>query len=361
MAYLTVFKPVGDVLVGLVFNKDIQLKKTDHSLTLLFLGIAGGTHEGPTLSDTIIFAHIDPVQHTVALFSIPRDLWIPEMGAKINTAYATGQERDQNGIVFAKTVVEKMIGKPIDYVLVANFSGFVQLIDLLGGVDIQVMHALDDYEYPIEGKEKDPCGHSEEELQILATASSQLEAFPCRYKHIYFEKGLHHMNGERALEYVRSRRAKGDEGTDFARSRRQQEVISALKTKLLSLGTLSNPLKVFDIYNVVKENLDTNITTEEFDDFIRLAQKMKDAPIKSIVIDTGDDKEKRPGILANPPASEEYSYQWVLIPRRGNGDFSEIHTYVDCLIKGNACNIKEDTIQISTHKNQYREPMRKKI
>lgn len=337
---------LSSFLWGLVFKKTIQLKKTDSSINILALGVGGGEHQGPNLSDTIIFAHIDPTKNKVDVISIPRDLWIPDISAKVNTAYAYGEEKEGRGIELTRAVIEKVIGQEINYTIVINFKAFTQLVDLLGGLDVNVKRTFDDYEYPIEGKETDPCDHAEEELITLATFSSQLEVFPCRYTHVHFDKGVAHMNGEKALQYVRSRHAEGFEGTDFARSDRQHQVILATKDKLLSLGTLFNPVKLIGIYNVLRNNINTNINPSEMDDFIRLAQKMKESKINNAVIDAGDNKEKRLGLLQNPPSFEQYMGQWVLIPRKGNGDFSEIHEYIKCNIDGKLCKISEDGILI---------------
>lgn len=337
------------LLFELVFNKEIQLKHATDELNILVLGIGGGTHEGPELTDTIILAHVNQSKNTVQLFSLPRDLWIPELGAKINTAYPFGQSRQNQGLLLARTVVEKVTGIDISYVVVLDFSGFVKLVDHLGGVDVDVKETLDDYEYPITGEETNLCGHAEEELPMLATASSELEAFPCRYKHIHFDKGIQHVSGEQALEFVRSRHAVGAQGTDFARSERQFEVIQAVRNKVLSLGILLNPVKVVGIYNIVKGNVNTDIVSSEYDDFIKLARKMEDVKISSHVIQVGDKEKKTFGLLENPTPSQEFKYQWVLIPRRGNGDFSEIHEYIECIQSGSKeCIITETSIQ-KTH------------
>ena len=103
---------------------------------------------------------------------------------------------------------------------------------MVGGLNVDVERKLDDPEYPISGKEDDPCDHKEEELQALATASSQLEAFPCRYEHLVINPGLQHMDGATALKFVRSRHAKGSEGSDFARSPLPM-VVCCLSTKQL--------------------------------------------------------------------------------------------------------------------------------
>jgi LCP family protein required for cell wall assembly len=315
-------------------QREINLKKEDSNINLLLLGVGGEGHEGPNLTDTIIFASLDEKNKKVTLVSIPRDLWISEIRAKINTAYTLGEEKKKgSGLLLAKAVVQRVIGQPIDYVVKIDFDGFVKAVDLLGGLDVAVERSFDDFSYPVEGKENDSCGKSDEELRALATASAELlyQELPCRYKHIHFERGLQHMDGKTALEFARSRHAQGEEGTDFARSRRQEKIIIAFKQKFFSTQTLLNPVKVLSIYNILQKNIETNIPQDEFDDFLRLAQKLKDAKIQSITIDTGD--EKREGLLVNPPISEDFQFQWVLIPKAGNGNFSQIQEYVSCGIK----------------------------
>jgi len=328
------------IIFQLLFNSEIQLKKANTNTNILLLGTGGGEHEGPNLTDTIIFVTVNEENNKVTPISIPRDLWVPELSAKVNMAYAVGENRRKGGgIVLVKAVIAKILNQQIDYVVRIDFDGFVKAVDVVGGIEVNVANSFEDFEYPIIGKENDPCDQKEEDLKMLATASSQLEAFPCRYDHFRFEGGIQLMNGETALRFVRSRHAKGKEGTDFARSKRQEQVIKAFKDKIFSLNFFLNPAKVIGLYNAVQDSIDTNIKEEEIDDFIKLANKMKEAKIGSAVLDYGDREKKRPGLLVNPPISDEFNMQWVLIPRIGNGDFSEIQKYVECEIKVGNCSI----------------------
>lgn len=334
-------------LFHLAFDKGVKLKQASPTkINILLLGIGGGSHDGPNLTDTIILANLDEAKNKVTLTSIPRDLWAPDLeGAnkKINEAYAQGEvKRKGGGLPLAEAVIGKVTGQQIDYGIRIDFSGFVKAVDTLGGLDINVDNTLDDYVYPISGKEDDTCGFSVEEIQAFtATASANevasQEKFTCRYKHLHFDKGLNHMDGETALEYVRSRHALGAEGSDFARSKRQQKVISAFRDKLFSAQTLINPGKIINLYNIVSSSIDTDIISDEFDDFIRLAQTMKGAKIQSTVIDTGDESSKRVGLLENAPISSEYNNLFVLIPRIGNGNFSEVQSYIACEINTGNC------------------------
>ncbi len=349
------------LLIGAVFfykiyfKKEIELKteKKTGNINVLILGKGGGRHEGPDLTDTIMVAAINPNKNTVTLISIPRDLWIPDLAAKINTAYSYGQERGGQGKLLAKTAVSQAIGKQIDYVLVVDFDAFINLVDHLGGIDINVKRAFDDYKYPITGKEDDLCDHTEEELidlsaQIATGSADAPDVFPCRFEHIRFDQGVRHMDGEEALKFVRSRHGLNGEGSDFARSQRQQDVINAIRDKGLSLGIILNPLKVIGAFNIIKDNIDTNADVREIDDFINLATKMQGAKISSVVLDFGDEGKKRYGLLMHPPISDAQKLQWVLIPRKGDGDFSEIHDYIKCIEDGLTCKIEEKGIDRGT-------------
>lgn len=330
------------VFFQLLFSRDIQLKKNDHSINILLLGVGGAKHEGPDLTDTVIFTSIDPTNKKAVMVSIPRDLWVPDLKTKINVAYADGESKKRGGgLILAKAVVAKILHQPIDYAIRVDFDGFINAIDLVGGIDVDVERSFSDPEYPVVGKENDTCGKSDEEFERLATSSSQLTAFPCRYMTVSFEKGRSLMNGETALQFVRSRHANGVEGTDFARSKRQEKVISGFKDKVFSLQTFFQPGKLLELYSVFQDSIDTDIKQDEYDDFIRLAQGMKDSVITSLVLDDGDGAVKRPGLLVNPPVSSDFEGQWVLIPRVGNGNYSEIHKYIECGIKSSNCVISQ--------------------
>lgn len=328
------------VFLQLLMKHEISLKQTDNRINMLLLGVGGSAHEGPNLTDTIIFTSINLNENTVTLVSVPRDLWVPELSAKINVAYPNGEEKKKgDGLILTKAIVSKVLGQNIDYGVRIDFDGFVKAVDLLGGLDISVERTFDDYIYPIAGKENDLCGHTSSELSFLATISAELDAFPCRYEHIHFDKGIKHMDGEAVLKFVRSRHGEGEEGTDFARSQRQEKVIKAFKDKAFSLAIFTNPAKILGLYDVLRGSIDTDITQDEFDDFIRLAEKLRDAKIQNVVLDYGDEKTQRKGLLVHPAVSEKYKNQWILTPRIGEENFSEIQSYITCQLTSENCKV----------------------
>lgn len=330
------FKPVYEY----TFNRNIELKKTEtQKINLLLLGIGGGTHDGPLLTDTMIFASIDPQTKKVTLISIPRDFWIANQKTKINTIYAYAEEKEKgSGLKKTEKVVGDIIGQPIDYGFRIDFNGFIKAVDMVGGIDVNVDRTFDDYEYPVPSKENDDCGFKDEEFEKRATAEAQLEAFPCRYQHLHFEQGLTHMDGETALTFVRSRHALGPEGTDFSRSKRQEKIINAFKDKVFAVETILNPVKIINLLAIFSDSIDTDIKENEIDDFVKLAQKMQKAKIESFVLDMGDENSNMPRLLTSPQTSEEFKYQWVIVPTVGVDNYSEIQEFVTCLIKaGIAC------------------------
>src|SRR3990167_10768636 len=251
-------------LFNLFFNREINLTQVSpNKVNILILGIGGGKHEGPLLTDTIMLASIDEGKNKATLTSLPRDLWIPELSGsnkKINTAYSYGElKRKGGGLKLTEAVVRKVTGQNVDYGIKIDFSGFVAAVDIIGGLDINVENTLDDYAYPLSGKEDDTCGNSDENIkEFIATGPAELEIqekFSCRYTRLHFDKGPTHMDGETALKFVRSRHALGLEGSDFARSKRQEKVIQSFKDRLFSLNTFLNPVKILNLIDVIKDSI----------------------------------------------------------------------------------------------------------
>lgn len=334
---------ISPLIFQILFNNRIELKTSEpQRINILLLGIGGEGHDGPKLTDTIILASLNLKDQKVDLISLPRDMWSFDIDGKINGAYARGEaKKEGGGLTLAKSVVGKITGQNVDYVAVIDFSGFVNAVDIVGGLDVNVERTFDDYEYPITGKENDPCGNKEEDLENLATASSQLEVFPCRYEHLHFNRGMNHMDGETALKFVRSRHAKGEEGTDFARSKRQEKVIQAFMDKVFSLNIIANPGKALGLYDTVGSSVDTDVNKNELDDFIKLAQKFRNAKIESVVIDVGDSEKNRGGLLTHPSISDKYNFEWTLVPRNGTDNYREIHEYIRCSLTQDNCTISE--------------------
>lgn len=311
------------IIYDLLFNPFSLLKSSSGRTNVLILGIGGRNHEGPNLTDSMIVLSFDFPKHDTLMISIPRDIYLSSLKDKINSAYAYGQAKKKGGgLILAKSAVEEVIRQPMHYSWLIDFSGFKELVDLVGGVDINVKNTFDDYKYPIEGKENDTC---DEDPDVK-----------CRYEQEHFDKGWQHMDGKRALKYVRSRYADGPEGTDFARSKRQQNLILSLKDKILHHTNWTNLEFDRKLFQSFDKATDTDMNWGETLALGKLFLGIKDNQVRKLTIDSTDEQTGKKGYFMNPP-TYDFNGVWVLIPRVGKDDFSEIEKYVKCFLDNPNC------------------------
>ncbi|MBU0722432.1 LCP family protein [Patescibacteria group bacterium] len=291
--------PIINQIKHLVESADVKLKgETSDRINILLLGIGGKNHDGGLLTDTIILASLKPSEKKLSLLSIPRDLSVPieNMGwQKINSvnAYAEMKIPNSGGLAISQTLND-IFQIPIDYYLTVDFAGFEKIIDDLGSIKVNVKNTFDDYKYPILGNEDAPWEQ--------------------RWEHLHIEQGEQIMNGQLALKYVRSRHALGVEGSDFARSHRQQKVLEAVKGKVLSLSVLFKPNMISKIISDINAHYNTNLKIWEIVKLWGLIKDIKSENIASRVLDNS------PSGLLTDTVGLDGAY--LLSPR--SGDFSEI-------------------------------------
>ena len=286
-----------------------KLASSDNRTNILILG-SDRRYREPGLTDTMIVASVDARSGQVALFSIPRDVWIKNYHSKINALYAIG------GIDTIKKVAGEILDLPIHYYVALDFGGFERAIDAVGGVEITVERDFEDFLYPIPGREADDCGGGDPEHR-------------CRYETLIFKKGLQKMDGKTALKFSRSRQSTGPEGSDFARALRQQKVIIAFKDQVLSLRTLVNPATLSKLFDEYRASVETNIGLLEVERFYSLSTKLKDENVRSYVINKNEAGED---ILYTPADFTPFDGQWILLPRAS--DFSEVRALVQKVLFG---------------------------
>ena len=346
------------------FNNGAQTKslikpkqeKTVYNFHLL--GYGGGNHDGTYLTDTIMVANIDIKVKKVTLFSIPRDLWVrlptksgADFHTKINAVYQLElfpKDFPDLKQTSAKITISQITGLPIDGYISVNFQGFIKAVDILGGIDVEVRRSFTDPEYPIEGKEKELCDKDTEELfkkaepfitpgfnpeerdrqfkdnpkleEFVKNASSSPElAFPCRYEKLEFKQGLTHMDGSTALKFSRSRHSPED-GGDFNRALRQQQVIEAVKNKVISLGFIP---KIIPLMDEFKRDVKTDIGMDIIKKFIGQADKSREFKITSFVL---TDKN----VFKNATSDDG---QFILIPNEGMDNWKGIQIIIKNMIE----------------------------
>ncbi|MFN2744460.1 MULTISPECIES: LCP family protein [Bacillus] len=200
----------------------VDIKKKPFSI--LFMGIEDYATDGDHgRSDSLIVVTLDPKQKTMKMLSIPRDTRVQLASdtsgtkTKINAAYAKGGKEE------TIETVEDFLGIPIDYYATVDFDGFKEVIDEIGGIDVDV---------PFDFDEKSDVSKS---------------------KRIYFKKGNMHLNGEEALAYARMR--KQDKRGDFGRNDRQKQI---LKAALDQISKPQNLAKIDTIAQKASKNIQTN-------------------------------------------------------------------------------------------------------
>ncbi len=265
-----------------------QLKgETEGQINVLLLGMRGNNMPGGgLLADTVMMVMIRPQENKVAILSIPRDLWVkhPEGStqSKINSIHALYEERGENkGMEAMKQVVGEIIGLPIHYAIRIDFNGFKELVNTVGGVDVYLDQPF-----------SEPTQFEGEEALNFSLPA-----------------GKNHLDGQKALFFVRARYA----SSDFERARRQQQILLALKDKMLSIGTLTDFGKVNNILNVLGEDVRTDMDISEMKKFFELANQSQSPQIKQKVLDTSEE-----GLLYSTKADTPEGKTYILLPVGGN-------------------------------------------
>lgn len=287
-------------------------KKNDDRVNIVLLGKAGGNHDGPNLTDSIVVASYNLKTNSATLISIPRDIWSGTLHDKINSAYAYGEAKKKGGgMILGKAEVGAIVGLPIHYAVLIDFDKFKTLIDYFGGIDITVDRSFDDLKFPITGRENDECGGDPEYL--------------CRYEHISFKQGLQHMDGNTALKYVRSRYAIGEEGTDFARNKRQEKILKALSERILMTIKKGNIDTIKNMYSQLDAIISRDITNPEAAYIGKNILLKKSFNLTQFALSED---------LFTVPRKSDYLGKYVLIPT--SGSFNSIHEHIACILKTNS-------------------------
>ena len=231
-----------------------NVRSFDTPMTVLLLGSDRRPSEStPSRTDAIILLRIDPQAQRIAMLSLPRDLLvtIPGYGmARINAAHVYGDVYPKlgGGFALAKQTISQVVNVPIDYAILVDFQGFINVIDTLGGVPVQVTKSLYDPRFP---------------------------TMDYKFREVSFEPGTYTMDGLTTLTYSRIRHP----DNDFERMRRQQGVLAAIANRLRGGGFLQTVETTAQITDALVGHATTDMPRDEI---IALAWQMRATPAANV-------------------------------------------------------------------------------
>jgi LCP family protein required for cell wall assembly len=285
-----------------LLTSEIREKAGDSDrFNLLVLGYGGKGHDGQNLTDSILLYSISLDGGPASQISVPRDLWIESpvgSGAyrKVNSAYATalatGSSPRRAAGVAAKSI-GAALGVPVHGWLTVDFDGFRDLVDALGGVEVDVQRSFT-ARYP---RNDDP-------------------SVDYRWTTVKFQKGKQKMDGETAIRYARARySANPVEGSDFGRAARQQRLVAAIKARLLSPAGV---VRGFAVAGAVEDDVRTNMSVG---DLARIFRRRVD-PDRNVVLSENN-------VLV---ASTSSDGQYILLPQ--GQDWDALRRFVRSSLEG---------------------------
>ncbi len=263
----------------------------DGRTNILLLGKANEKTAGQNLTDTIMIVSFDFSRKKIALLSLPRDLYVQIPGTqtftKLNALYQLDRGNDTEADT-VKQAVSIITGLPIHAFATLDYDGFINIVNLVGGVSVYVDQDLFDPHFP-------GPNYSYETFAI--------------------KKGWQDLDGATALKYVRERHS--DPEGDFGRAKRQQTILSAIKKKAFSLKTILNPIAISDIIDTLGTHIRTDLSLENMQSLIGLADEFDTTNISTAVVDAW----KKDSLLRVSHVPVGSVAMFVLLPR--TGDWSE--------------------------------------
>lgn len=304
------------------FGEPLKADKDGYT-NFVLMGTGGELHEGADLTDSIIVASLDTANKSATLLSIPRDLYVDTtMGDedRINKIYTLAKNKYQDseaGLKIMEKVVSNTVGIDIHYYVKVNFDGFAEVIDEIGGIDMYIDETIDDPFYPKEGT--------------------------IGYDPFYLSKGNHHLDGETALKYSRSRKTT----SDFDRSYRQQKVLFAIKEKVSKDGISNDPDKIKNIFFSLKDDIETDLSIRELINLASISKEITRENIKTHILH--DDPSQCGGFLYTPQR-KLYGGAFVLVPAsdpfNAEDDYKYLHFFMQEIFRNQKITKENTAIQI---------------
>lgn len=292
--------------INIIAEKKPELKKdsTGKMTSILLVGVDSRTGNDISNTDTLIVITYNYENNYVTLFSIPRDFHVEvSSGTKwygrINSVYASAESKKEGtGFNALTKAIEEVTGIEIQYHAMVDFKAFVEIIDKMGGVNVNVENSFTDYAYP-KG---------------------------VGYQTVKFIAGPQTMNGDTALKYARSRHsAQNNEGTDYARARRQQKVIIALQEKFAENETFKDPKSIMTLFSSLVSNIKiSEFTITDIQAALNILKQFqeKDGQSYSFVLDPYSGGKEIIETKIMPSGA------FAIGPKEGLGKYTKIQEYV---------------------------------
>ncbi len=266
-------------------------------------------HSGAQLTDSIMIISIDTKNNQAFLLSIPRDLWVHIPGDghdKINDAYVLGQANDfsasgypNGGMGQLEQVVSQDLDIPIDYYALVDYTALRDAVNAVGGIDVNIQSS-------------DPRGLYDPSVDYATHGPL-----------VHLSNGVHHLNGEQALDLARARGdaygSYGFDAADFDRTEHQRQMLMALKSKAVSAGVIANPAKLTSLFDAIGNNVKTDMKLDEVHRLYDLTKNINSP--QSLSLNSADGKNLLQSYMSS-------SGQSALIPAAGIDDYSDIQAFL---------------------------------
>jgi len=305
--------PIKDIVSDIKSAKSTSQNDFQYNFLILGYDYRQDAFENSLNTDTIIFANYQTKTNTASLLALPRDLWDYKNDFKINQIYQKSLSTNMP-ITNTKSEFERILGTPIDRVLILSTNDIINIVDLLGGLDIYLEKGFVDDKYPNQAFIDDPNSGA----PIYTT--------------IEFKDGWNHLDSSNITQFIRSRKSSeiaSQGGTDLGRIQRQEQLINTLIDKLKSDYLYKNPSSALALYHYWQNTLQTDFTHQDL--FRIVLNQKKDILNLSI-------KKYSLTIGEGPKDSDIYhplnfiNRQWVFIP--SSPDYQEIKDKVQLILNG---------------------------
>ena len=341
---LALLLKVGAIsLASLAEKTGAELSVDDAGFTnILLMGQGNEDHDGIDLTDTIMVASIDPSASAsgqvpnIVLLSLPRDLYFlhtENMGpGKLNTFWRDyritlqreGKTREQASVLSLKEVAKEVgaaLNLPIHYTVKVDFTAFEEIVDAVGGIDLEIPAAIDDPEYPGPNYTFEP---------------------------FHIEAGAQHLDGKTALKYARTRHT----SSDFDRSKRQQVIMGALAEKMQTSGMLKKPQKISELLGILSEHVETDLSLREIVSLAGIGMELQRENVISMQLNNINglygEQIAAGGLLYSPPR-DLFEGAAVLLPvsiPEYPVTWKQVHLFSDLLFHKRALQLSKPGIAV---------------